>query len=1212
MEKVNVILNGKLTQAVKGETILQLARREGIEIPTLCHDERLEPYSSCYLCVVEVEKMRGLQPSCSTKVNEGMKINTDNEKVHKSRKGALDLLLSNHYADCVAPCKLRCPAGVDVQGYVAMVNKGMYREAIEIIKKTNPLPAICGRVCVRPCEVACRRNLVEGVGVGIDYIKRYASDIDLNSENKFKPEVKPNTGKRVAVIGAGPGGLTSAYYLAIEGHEVEVYEANPHAGGMLRYGIPPYRLPNEIIDAEVNNVTELGPVIHYNKKLGENVSYDELKSNFDSVILTIGSQSGTSIGCEGDDAENVISGIDFLRNMEMTGNRYDFSGKTVAVIGGGNTAMDCCRTAMRCGAKKVYVIYRRTEKEMPANPIEIHESKLEGIEYMFLTAPSKVNKDENGKLKTLSCVKMELGEPDASGRRRPVKVEGSEFDIELDVILAAIGQKTIVNFIDDINNNSDVPLQLTKWGDVAADKKTLQTSIPNVFAAGDGVTGPATLIEAIAQGRKAAKSCHNFMMDLPIEEDEFEFISKKDVFQKQAKEDYEDVFEHQSREEMPTIDADKRNNFKEVELGYSAKAAFNETLRCLECGCTEYYTCDLKKYSTQYKAEQNKFAWDYKKYQVDFSHPFIEIDNNKCILCSRCVRICKDVVNANAIGLVNRGFETFVAPSLRTSLTETDCESCGMCISTCPTAAIAENFNFKPGPFLLDTFDTVCNYCSIGCELTLQHKNDFFVKATGKEGLINKDGNICRLGKFGYRYLNDGDRITKPLVKTERGFLEISYDEAYKLIKEKFNNTKPDENAVFAGARLTNEEMYLAKRFAIEGLITKNITSFQYLDRGSSYENISETNVQFEQVEKANNIVVFGSELNYENPVLGYMVNNARAKNNAKLTIVTGDENNRMLKKADKVVMVKSYYYFIKAMNFYYLSHNQENRIFIDDNCENYEDYINKLMTEDFSHLLKEAGICCEECLIELADDVNKGMNTVLIFSEKHLSANAAAELRNLALITGKLGKTSSGIIALKESANSQGLSDMGIYEDDSIYELLNEGKLKNVLILGEDPIGCAKDEEQIKKIFDNFKFVVVQDYFLTDTAISANLILPASLQFESGGSYSNTQKVIQKFDKQYKTKTGKTNCEQLNDLLKTFGHEVNAVDIDEIFCEAIVNITNGMNKTLKYSFIHTETDNPGRMFNHGCDGLVKKFEDEFKNAFETSGKSKETIPILN
>ncbi|MCI0473655.1 MAG: 2Fe-2S iron-sulfur cluster-binding protein, partial [Ignavibacteria bacterium] len=220
MEKLNVVLNGKIVTGFYGETILQLAKRNGIEIPTLCNDERLEPFSSCFVCVVQVEGMRGLQPSCSTKIVEGMKITTDNDKIKSSRKSALELMLSNHYADCTAPCKQTCPAGVDVQGYIALINKKMYREAVGLIKKTNPLPAICGRVCVRPCEVACRRNLLEGKSVGIDYLKRYATDMDFASGDKFMPKVKKSTGKKVAIIGAGPGGLTSAYYLAIDGHSV--------------------------------------------------------------------------------------------------------------------------------------------------------------------------------------------------------------------------------------------------------------------------------------------------------------------------------------------------------------------------------------------------------------------------------------------------------------------------------------------------------------------------------------------------------------------------------------------------------------------------------------------------------------------------------------------------------------------------------------------------------------------------------------------------------------------------------------------------------------------------------------------------------------------------------------------------------------------------------------------------------------------------------
>ena len=427
-----------------------------------------------------------------------MVIDTESEEVKKARRFSLELLLSNHYADCIGPCKETCPAGVDVQGYISLIEKGMYKEAVGLIKEDNPLPAICGRVCVRPCEVACRRNLLdENSGVGIDYLKRFAADKDLESEVHYRPNVLPDSGKSVAVIGGGPGGLSAAYWLAQSGHKVDIYEAMPHAGGWLRYGIPEYRLPNSVLEKEISTITELGVNIFTNKKLGENISYKELKDKYDAVILTIGSQKGTLVGVEGEDADGVYSGIDFLRNMEATGQRYDFKGKKIIVVGGGNTAMDCCRTSRRCDSEDVTVVYRRTEAEMPANPIEIHESKLEGVKYMFLTSPVKILKGENGKLKSMVCLKMELGEPDASGRRRPIAIEGSEFEIECDYILAAIGQKTDVGFINDINQFAENgELKINKWGDIEANSKHCRR-YSKCFAAGDGVTGPQQLLQPL-------------------------------------------------------------------------------------------------------------------------------------------------------------------------------------------------------------------------------------------------------------------------------------------------------------------------------------------------------------------------------------------------------------------------------------------------------------------------------------------------------------------------------------------------------------------------------------------------------------------------------------------------------------------------------------------------------------------------------------------
>ena len=1229
-EKVNVILNGDIVKGIKGETILETARRQGIEIPTLCNDPRLEPYTSCYVCVVEVEGMRGLQPSCSTRIYEGIHINTGTERVKRARKTALDLLVSDHYADCIGPCKQTCPAGVDVQGYISLIEKGQYHEAVALIKETNPLPAICGRVCVRPCEVACRRNLLdEGTPVGIDYLKRFAADYDLNSPDKWKPVIKPSTGKKVAVIGAGPAGLSSGFFLQKEGHQVDIFEGSPKAGGWLRYGIPEYRLPNDLLQKEVDNITEMGVNIHYQKRLGDNLRFDDLKKDYDAFILAIGSQKGTLVGCEGEDAQGVYSGIDFLKEMEMSGQKHDLKGKKVAVVGGGNTAMDCCRTSIRCGADQVYVVYRRTENEMPANPIEIHESKVEGVHYKFLTNPTKINKTEDGKVKSMTCLKMELGPPDASGRRRPIPVPDSEFDIEIDVVLAAIGQKTMAGFLDEINASlgNGQQLKLNRWGDIEADEKTLQTGIENIFAAGDGVTGPATLIQAIGQAKVAAHACNQFLAGKAVEPLPGEFLSKKENFKEQVAEDYQGFFKEQRREEMPVLPPEKRNNFDEVELGYPAEeTALRETQRCLECGCQALYTCDLKKYSTDYGAEQKHFSGEFKEYKVDFRHPYVEIDNNKCILCGRCVRICREVVGADALGLVNRGFDTFVAPSMGEALQDTTCESCGLCISTCPTGAISENVPFKPGPVRLESAETICNYCSVGCAVNLEHKNGFVMRTTGAAGQVNSDGNLCRYPKFGYHYLNDRNRISRPMLKINGKFEEVSFEKAFELIDEKISSVQPGENAFFAGARLTNEEIYLVQKLARLGTGTHHIASFHYLDRGTGYERSSISNVPFEQLPGASKIYLLGSRINQDNAVAGFMVNNASFRNNVPVEFITTRSSSTMEHKVEVVRRIKSYYHFIKAVNYYLLDKGLHNGMFIKDRCRGFEDYREKLLKEDFTELVDRSGIGDADTVSAFAEEYNNQMNAVLIFSEKELSSNACTELINLALITGKLGKTSSGLIALREKNNSQGLFDMGAFvqlgvggvpvdtptlvekmkkvwetgeipppTDSNLRELLSGGGLRNLFIFGEDPLGCAVSKKEVSGWLDEAGFVVVQDHFMTETARHADLILPASLPVESGGTFTNTQQQIQKFDAVMKPAIERLSWQQLADLLKIRGHKTYE-NPDDVMSEAF-SLLPGDEQDDLFDLIHTESDNYNRLFEHGCDYLTKRFDEEFEKA---------------
>ncbi len=1225
MDQVFTIqLNGKNVEAYQGETIYECATRHGITIPTLCHDPRIEPFSSCYVCVVEVAGMRGHQPSCSTYCLPGMEINTESSEVKESRKTALDLLLSNHYADCLGPCKQTCPAGVDVQGYIALIDKGRYQDAVALIKETNPLPAICGRVCVRPCEVACRRNLLdEGTPVGIDYLKRFAADADLASPEKFVPELKAETGKKVAIIGAGPGGLSTAYYLRLEGHHVEIFEAAPAAGGWLRYGIPEYRLPNDLLDAEVKNITDLGVKIHYQMKLGENLKYADVKKNFDATVLTIGSQIGTSVGCPGDDAENVYSGIDFLRNMEMTGQRYDFSGKTVVVVGGGNTAMDCCRTAKRCNAERVVVVYRRTEKEMPANPIEIHESKLEGVEYMFLTNPSEVLKDENGRLKALKLIRMELGEPDASGRRRPVPVPDSEFLLEADYVLAAIGQKTDVNFVEDMNGTaSEGKLVINRWGDIDANRHTLQTGIPSVFAAGDGVTGPATIIEAIAQAKIAAHSCHLYLNGKEVAPVPKEFLSKRENFRTQANEDYVGKFPKQLRQEMPVLEANQRNNFTEVELGYADEhTAQMEAGRCLECGCGAYFTCDLKKHSTEYHAEQKAYEGSYQEFEVDHRHPFIEIDNNKCILCSRCIRICKEVVGASALGLVNRGFKSYVAPSMGLPLQQTSCESCGLCITTCPTGAIAENYDFKPGPYKLEAIEAVDIFGSEGYELNLLHYRGLFYGAQARKAEINRVGLINRKAFFGYKHLNRADRIRQPMLKRNGKFEPISFAEAYDLIVEKIKAVKPDENGFFAGARLSNEEQYLIQKFARAAVKTNHVSSFHYMGRGEGYFHNSNENAPFCDIRGADKVIVVGEEFHLDHPVINQIIFNTHHKEETEVLLVSKNDNCRFAKKADSSLKVDSYFYFFKAVNHHILSAGIEDQSYIGTRTHGFEEYRSKMLQNDFNKLLALAGTD-EAAVKAFVEGFVSALNPVVIFQEKHVSANASMALHNLNMLTGKLGKTASGLISLKETGNAHGIFEMGachkigvgaepILDEDlqfqmtkkwgvselpftinSLYKMFTGGRIKNAFIFAEDPLGCAIDKNQVKQWFGRTAFVVVQDFVMTETCEAADMVLPATFPWESGGSLTNSQRKIQWVKKQVKAPVERNGFEQLTDLLAKYG--INGTDKPEEALDEALSLMPKRGEFKNLQFVYKESDNANRMFHHGCDALNKMVDEEF------------------
>ncbi len=673
---INLTINGKAITAPEGSTILEAARANGIDIPTLCYDKAVEIYGACGLCVVEAEGIPKLLRSCSAKCTEGMVINTESKRVVQSRKIAMELLMSAHDGDCVAPCQLNCPARTDCQGYVGMIANGEYDSALKIIKSNIPLPAAIGRVCPHPCEKACRRKNVEEP-INIAQLKAFAADMDLNKDS-YVPECRESTGKKVAVIGGGPAGLSAAYYLTIMGHEVTVYDMMEKMGGMLRYGIPQYRLPKEILDKEIAIIEKTGVKLVNNVKLGKDFTIESLKAENDAVIVAVGAWKSSSMRTPGEELQGVYGGIDFLRAV-IQGNAPEI-GEKVAVCGGGNTAMDACRTAVRLGAKEVYVVYRRTRNEMPAEKIEIDEAEEEGVIYKFLTNPISFN-GEDGKVKSITLQVMELGEPDASGRRKPVPVEGKTEEIAVDSVILAIGQKLVQGDVSE--------LTLNNRGNIEADPDFFTTNIEGVFAIGDATNkGASIAVEAIGEADRCARAVDAYLNGQALDT-RVPYISKRD----ESTIDYSDRTK-QSRLTPKVLAPEVRNkSFAEVSLGFTEEEAKAEANRCLECGCREYYKCKLLNVAQRYDIKPERWAGEMPQKYTRDENAFIERNTAKCILCGLCVRSCREVMDIHAFGLMGRGFTTEPSPAFALPLDQTKCNNCGLCVQLCPTGALTEKFN---------------------------------------------------------------------------------------------------------------------------------------------------------------------------------------------------------------------------------------------------------------------------------------------------------------------------------------------------------------------------------------------------------------------------------------------------------------------------------------------------------------------------------------
>ena len=734
MSIVNIFINGKEYSANTEKTLLDNILDNGIEIPHLCHNKEIESYGGCGLCLVMVEGINKPLRACSTTVTEGMKVTTSTPALEKSRKVSLSLILSDHSGDCKAPCFKACPAHQDIQAYVGLIANGENEEAIKVIKKDNPLPRSIGRVCPHPCEDACRRNHLEGA-VSICALKRFAADENEN----YIPECEKGNGKRIAIVGGGPAGLSCAYFLLLRGYSTDIFEAEAKAGGMLRYGIPAYRLPKDVLDKEIENIEKMGAVFKYGKKLGKDFTVADLKAEYDAVFIATGAWKSSSLRCEGDDAEGVLGGIDFLYKT-ANGEKVDL-GKRVAVVGGGNTAIDAVRTAVRSGAEEVTLIYRRTESEMPAEKDEIKDARDEGVKFKFLSAPLSVIA-ENGRVSGIKLQLMELGEPDESGRRSPVAVEGATEILCCDTVISAIGQQVLREDVKE--------LELTKKGTVVADEISFRTSEEGVFAAGDVINkGPDIAVKAIAGGKNAARSIDCWLNGIEVSAELPEYAVNNDF----SPEVLEGTAECE-RVQVALKNADiRKRNFDEVALKLTDEEALREASRCLECGCASVYDCQLLPLMRAYDSWEMQLSGKTRQYKKDRSHPFIVRDNNKCILCGLCVRVCNEISHTENLGLFGRGFSTIPMSAFDLPLAESNCVSCGACVNTCPTGALTSRTPTVKNivlPYLESK--VTCKGCENGCEFTKRTVNGKVVKMMPSD--LRKS---CSVGVFGSVAVENSD-----------------------------------------------------------------------------------------------------------------------------------------------------------------------------------------------------------------------------------------------------------------------------------------------------------------------------------------------------------------------------------------------------------------------------------------------------------------------
>ncbi len=1126
MKTIKLEINGQTIEANPGQTVLEVVEQQKLDsIPTLCHSPELKPYASCFLCVVELEGKPNLVPSCATPVAPGMKVTTRNARIEKSRQTALELLCSNHYADCVSPCMEGCPAGIDIQSYLVLADLGEYKKAADLIREANPLPGICGRVCVRKCEVVCRRQDVD-TSVAINDVKRYITDSPGVYDDD--PIREPAKGASVGIVGSGPAGLTAAWFLGKKGYDPVIYESLPETGGMLRYGIPEYRLPGVEIDREVDYIRRAGVEIHCNTEVGEDITLDQMMDQHAAVFLAPGAMVGKGMMVDGeDDTPGVVKGVDYL--LDKADSPTPTPGTTL-VIGGGNTAVDVARTAWRLKAEKVIVLYRRTRAEMPADPIEVEDLLEEGVELMELVAPVGLVKGEDGRVKALTCVRMVLGEPDASGRRRPVPQDGSEFDIPCDWVFPSIGQTP---FLTRILAGSRYEPAVSRWSTFEIDAKTMQTTVPGLFAGGDSADdGPSVVIDAIGDGQKAARYIDAYISQKKATPQPF--LVRKEFWSKPGKKELGDIAASPRRPLNNISVVERIDNFDEVSLGFEHDDMTHESERCLSCGCMALDWCKLRLYSEEYGVDLDHYKGYIRKHKVDDDHPYVVYDPNKCILCARCIRTCERVLPISALGLVGRGFKTEMRPSMNDPLADTTCNSCGNCIDACPTGALTPQYPYKGRANLaIAPAATHCALCSIGCPTTVNRisATRFYIGPSGVPGDY-----LCHDGRFGSELYLKSKRLTAPQVRQGMAHQELNFDDAITQavagLQAVADRHGPESVGVFYYPDCSTEEMYLAARVAREGLGTNNIGSLALMELGTEAGGLdaslgfTASTAGRETLQDADVILCNNVDPQQDLLILGVEIQDA-IKAGASLVLASSAENTLSEMAEISLDPMRG-----RAAILW----NGVIQVLLDEDLVSREkilalpggeEFLNDPDQWDLASTAARSGVE-EKKIRQTAHLIAAARKTVIVHSldrSRDLSPGDAQVLANLALVLRAHG-TEAELILPSSKTNGAGVEVAGAEPDfgpgktavsklpgaqdrQHLFEMLKTGKILGALVIGEDPLS----DDRTASYFGGVEHLVTIDWAQTETAMFANIALPGSTPLESDGTRCNFEGRVVRYE---------------------------------------------------------------------------------------------------